>query len=1389
MIRSFCKKLSTSLNLSLVPRKITYIILCILVLILSTSAFLLYIQYKTVQSIAQYRLSTIAEIKKSHIENWIKDQTDDINLLINSELFAILLHNYLTSPHQENYYKLWQFLKFYAINNDINNIVIANINYSIIVSLDKSITKLDDTAISLIQKSNTEKKIIVSDIHHDESGHQLHISVIAPVFLQGSNYPAFFIIAITDARDFIIPILSQWTGLADSAETILLQKRTYQAYSINNTANLQIYDINNELSDKNTILYKYFIGSNGFLSGIDTDNKKVLSYATSVSELSWLIITKQDHFILFKQWYFMILLATIIFTLSTGVVALYLIIYSKNTEKLYYQNLLQDKNEELKHSLQYKLFLESIDDAIIVTDSYGNIEIFNKIAEALTGFTCKEVAGRYVADVVNIINKNILLYDGDIFENILEGYFYGDYRTTILLSKNNTVIPVDFKGSIIKTDDGAVLGTIIIIQDKTKENFLYLLSEIRIKFINYALQNSKDEFINYALKQIINITNSHVSCFVCYKYYFNKINALKVYSIPDSFSTHCIDDTIECSIDYERLWNECNKTRKPLVHNTSSNYFKCKNANESINIRELFVPVINDDKLVAIVGVANINNNYSEIDISRLIILADIMFEIIIHKEKEESFKNLVELSSDLACIADLYSAQFLLVNPAFEKVLGYTREELLSKSFMEFIHPDDINITQEIIKNELLKGKPVISFINRYRCKDGTYRWLDWNSYPVASLRITYATAHDIASRKEIEDILRLSEEKFKNIFIHSNDGICLHELVYDYTGIPVNYKIIDVNPRYEEILSINKEEAVGKLATEIYNSQDPPYFDIYSRIALTGSSTVFETYYEPLDKFFLISVFSPQKGQFVTVFKDITDIKLAAKKVEEAEEKFSLFMKNLPLVVVIRDINGRYIYLNDEWEKVMGLKKEDWLGKTPYDVFPKEDAEKLLEDDREAILKGTTEPAEITLTHKSGVKWWMANRFILYDADKKPAYVATLYIDITDKKKAEEERERLKEQLIQAQKLESIGRLAGGVAHDYNNMLEVILGNAQLALMQIDSKEDLKNYLQEITNAAKRSADITRQLLTFARKQISEPQVININTIIENMLKMLRRLIGEDIELEWLLDTNLWNVFVDPIQINQIIANLCVNARDAIQSNGIITIKTKNIVIDDTYCTDKPDCLPGEYVLLSVTDNGIGIDTDIIDKIFDPFFTTKEVGKGTGLGLSTVYGIVKQNNGFINVYSEKGKGSTFNIYISRYAGPDETSKESIPESWLKGKGETILVVEDEISLLKMIQIMLERLHYSVITAHTPVEALNIVQSKGKSIQLVLTDFVMPVMDGLQLSEEIKKLNPNIQFIYMSGYTDRIFYENKINRETNFLQKPFSITELAKKIRDTLEK
>jgi CheY-like chemotaxis protein len=381
------------------------------------------------------------------------------------------------------------------------------------------------------------------------------------------------------------------------------------------------------------------------------------------------------------------------------------------------------------------------------------------------------------------------------------------------------------------------------------------------------------------------------------------------------------------------------------------------------------------------------------------------------------------------------------------------------------------------------------------------------------------------------------------------------------------------------------------------------------------------------------------------------------------------------------------------------------------------------------------------------------------------------------------------MEEQLSQGQKLEAIGRLAGGVAHDFNNMLGVIIGHAELALERLNPELPLFSDLQEIRKAAEHSADLTRQLLTFARQQTVTPKVLDLNETVQAMYKMLGRLIGENIELTFLPGEGLWRVKVDPFQIDQILANLCVNARDAISGVGQVTIQTLNSTIDKTYGASHMEVAPGQYVQLCVSDTGCGMDKETVDRLFEPFFTTKEMGKGTGLGLATVYGIVKQNNGFINVYSEPGQGSAFKIYLPRHEDPPGQMQQQALTAPAVSGHETILVVEDELSILNMATAMLERYGYRVLCALTPTEAVRLATEHAGEIHLLITDVVMPEMNGRDLAQKLIALCPQIKCLYMSGYTGDIIAEHGLlDAGILFIQKPFSMQALGAKVREALD-
>jgi two-component system, cell cycle sensor histidine kinase and response regulator CckA len=495
---------------------------------------------------------------------------------------------------------------------------------------------------------------------------------------------------------------------------------------------------------------------------------------------------------------------------------------------------------------------------------------------------------------------------------------------------------------------------------------------------------------------------------------------------------------------------------------------------------------------------------------------------------------------------------------------------------------------------------------------------------------------------------------------------------------------------------------------------------------------------------------------------------------------------------IIVALDNEGRITTINRKGCRILGYEEEELIGRLWFStcLLQPQGMEELYPSFLK-IMAGAPamEYSETPIVTRGGEVQHVAWHVSLL-RDEQGTITGTLSAgdDITERKQAEVEKGKLEAQLQQAQKMESVGRLAGGVAHDFNNMLNVILGYAQIALDKTDPASPLYDDLQEILSAGVRSANITRQLLAFARKQTIAPEILDLNETIENMLKMLRRLIGEDINLIWMPAKEIWPIKMDISQIDQILANICVNARDAIKGVGKITIETEVVTLDQEYCLHNTGAVAGEYVCLAVSDDGSGIAPEILRQIFEPFFTTKEMGQGTGLGLSTVYGIVKQNNGFISVYSEPGEGTTFRIYLPKHCEPGGITAKQKELPIQRGKGETVLVVEDELAILKLTAKILKDLGYAVLTAAGPAEAIELARGRREAIHLLITDVVMPKMNGRDLAGALLAMYPELRCLFMSGYSASVIARQGIlEANIDFIQKPFSARDLAAKIRKVL--
>ena len=520
----------------------------------------------------------------------------------------------------------------------------------------------------------------------------------------------------------------------------------------------------------------------------------------------------------------------------------------------------------------------------------------------------------------------------------------------------------------------------------------------------------------------------------------------------------------------------------------------------------------------------------------------------------------------------------------------------------------------------------------------------------------------------------------------------------------------------------------------------------------------------------------------------RDISERKRAEEALRQSEERFRLtFLTSPDSININRLEDGMYVDINEGFTRLTGFAREDVIGKTSLAINIWHDPR-----DREELVRGLKQQGfyndlEAKFQRKDGSVGigQMSARVILLGGIP---HIISLTKDITERRQAEEEQEKLQAQLLQSQKMESVGRLAGGVAHDFNNMLAAILGHAELALEEVGLWHSLRANLEEIRKAAQRSADLTRQLLAFARRQTVAPRMLDLNDTVDGMLKMLRRLIGEDIDLVWIPKADLWPMKIDPSQVDQVLVNLCVNARDAIPGVGKVTIETGNIAFDAAYCRDHPGFVPGDFVMLAVSDDGEGMGKDVLDHLFEPFFTTKELGLGTGLGLATVYGIVKQNEGFINVYSETGKGTTFRICFPRAMRETAVPLSARAAEKPPGGNETVLLVEDERAILDLGRAMLQRLGYTVLTAGKPADAVSLAEDHSENIDLLMTDVVLPGLNGLELAARITELKPGLKCLFMSGYTANVIaHHGVLDEGVCFIQKPFSLQELASKVKEAL--
>jgi len=765
-------------------------------------------------------------------------------------------------------------------------------------------------------------------------------------------------------------------------------------------------------------------------------------------------------------------------------------------------------------------------------------------------------------------------------------------------------------------------------------------------------------------------------------------------------------------------------------------------------------------------------------------------------KRNEKDLRTTLNSIGD-AVISTGLDGNIVRMNPIAEELTGWNKQEAIGKPINEIFKIFN-DKTGERVKNPVFKvieQEKIVGLANHtvLKSKDGSEYQIADSGAPIkdenGGITGVVLAFRDVTEEYRMRERIRQNEKKFRSIMSSMHDIVYTLDTKQRHTGV--------YGP-WVENMGLTEEHFLGKTACEIMGQENGRVHEKANKKALKGNFVTYEwsTKTEDGTLFFQTSlspIFDENNSVegLVGIGRNITERKKTEEKLKEQKAYFEELIESAPEAITILNVDDRVTRINREFTNLFGFTKQEARGQRINDLIVPENLKDEGEQATGDVADGKRIQLETVRRNKNGDKIHVSILGKPIKSDDQIIAVYGIYRDISDRVQAEKEKDKLQMQLLQTQKLESIGNLAGGVAHDFNNILTVIMGLSELMMNKIDNSDPKYNHIKNIHESGKRAAKLTEQLLLFSRKQDMEFEVISINRTLENLNKMLKRLIGEDIIMHNELDPDLWSVEADRNQIEQVITNLAVNARDAMPEGGELTISTRNVIIDKDKAKTIPDIEPGRYIRLNVEDTGHGMGKETQKKIFDPFFTTKGRAEGTGMGLAVVHGIVKEHNGLINVYSEPDKGTVFKIYIPAASDEVKSKQTKKSEHYQKyeGSGETILIVEDEGPVLKYLESILDDYGYSYYSAKSGERALEIFDNNG-DIDLLLSDVIMTGMDGVELANRLKNRKDDLQVILSSGYSNKKVSKAKIrDKGYRFIQKPYDILQLLKVIHETIRK
>lgn len=1037
-----------------------------------------------------------------------------------------------------------------------------------------------------------------------------------------------------------------------------------------------------------------------------------------------------------------------------------------------------------KREQRYREFFENAEDVIYVHDLNGHYTSVNKAGARLVGYSCEEILQMRVSDFV-------APEDMDEIRKRINQKLRNPEQTTYevdVINRRGQRIPVEVN-SWLTFEDGRPVAVQGIARDITKrkrmERERQALFEITQGVSTCPNVEELLKLIHKSLRKVLYAEN----CFVALcdeskgtlnmQFFVDKYDSTPPpRKIGKSCAAYVFRAGESLLINQEILSQLVKAGEVELIGRPSPSW--------------LGVPLKTPLRTIGVLVVQHYENAdaYSERDVEFLASVGSQMAIAIERKTAEERLQDserrlrLATESSNTGLWDWDLQTNLTWYSPQWKRQIGYEDPEI-SDGFEEWlsrIHPDDLSQATTRVKTYLEGRLPRYESEFRIRHKDGSYRWVlaqgslitDHQGVPLRML----GSHVDITERKKAEEALRESEERYRQLF----EGSVMGTSITSISG-----EVVNCNAAFARILGFKSVADVLKTNAGFL------YRNSAVRKALIDSlrrERVLENHELELKRVDGATIFV--SANITGVFDDLGEltglhshvIDITERKRAEAElARLVAAVEQTADSIVITDTSGNIQYVNPAFERITGYSEAEVLGQNPRILKSGKIDPSVYEDLWEAITRGEIWVGQLTNRRKDGT---LFEEHVTISPVRDNSGRVANYIAV---KQDISSQTQLEAQLRQSQKLEAIGQLAGGVAHDFNNMLTAILGYSDLSLARLKADDPVARNIREVKKAAERAAGLTRQLLAFSRKQILEPRILDLNYVVGDINKMLRRLIGEDIDLTTTLASDLGRIKADPTQIEQVLMNLAVNARDAMPRGGRLTIETQNVELNEEYAAKHQPTRAGEYVLLAVSDTGCGIDAETQAHIFEPFFTTKGIGKGTGLGLSTIYGIVKQSGGFIWVYSELDVGTTFKIYLPRLKDAADVEPPSISQPVVAAATGTVLLVEDDAEVRGLVARSLESSGYKVIESGNSTRALAIAHSYEERIDLLITDVVMPVMGGRELAERLAILRPGTRVLFISGYTDDAIVRHGImDRDIAFLQKPFTPDSLLRKVAEVLQ-